>query len=216
MSVFALTVDDAFAALAAMAGADPRDAYSRALPLGRADALAPGLRIGVPRPADRLFFGDARAQGAFDLTLRALARMGYDPIEIDLTPFLDTARLLYEGPWVAERFAAVGAFIAAHPNEVHPVTRSIIAAGETPSAVDAFRAFYRLAELARGDARNLGADRRARRSDRARRLYGGRNRGRSDPAQFAARHLHEFRQPARSRRHRGSREQSPTTARRSA
>jgi allophanate hydrolase len=147
VSVFALTVDDAWTALAAMAGADEADAYSRALPVGHPGMLPPRLRIGVPRGEDRLFFGDDRAEAAFETTLRALADMGLDLIEIDLTPFLEAARLLYEGPWVAERFAAVGDFIAAHPDAVHPVTRAIIEPGKDASAVEAFRAFYRLAEL---------------------------------------------------------------------
>ena len=147
VSVFALTVDDAFAALAAMAGPDRHDGYSRALPLGVPGAVPAGVRIGVPRAADRLFFGDARAQAAFEETLRQLAGMGVALDDIDLSPLLETARLLYEGPWLAERYAAVGEFIAAHPGDIHPVTRAIIGAGATPSAVDAFRAFYRLAEL---------------------------------------------------------------------
>jgi allophanate hydrolase len=83
--------------------------------------------------------------------------MGIALTEIDLAPFLQTARLLYEGPWVAERFAAVGAFITAHPDDVHPVTRAIIAGGDQPTAVDAFRAFYRLAEL-KAKARDVLAE----------------------------------------------------------
>src|SRR5262249_54887157 len=67
--------------------------------------------------------------------------------DIDLAPFLEAARLLYEGPWISERWAAVGSFIAQRPDDVHPVTRTVIAAGQKPNAVDAFRAFHRLAEL---------------------------------------------------------------------
>jgi allophanate hydrolase len=76
-----------------------------------------------------------------------VAKLGVTIVEIDFTPFLEAARLLYEGPWVAERYAAVGEFIAKHPKQVHPVTRKIITGGKKASAVDAFRAFYRLAEL---------------------------------------------------------------------
>jgi allophanate hydrolase len=147
VSVFALTTDDAWAALAAMAGVDPGDSFSRALPLPAVGAVPPRLRIGVPRAQDRLFFGDDRAAGAFEAAIKSLAAAGYALTEIDLTPFLEAARLLYEGPWVAERFAAVGDFIMAHPDAAHPVTRAIIEGGAKPSAVDVFRAFYRLAEL---------------------------------------------------------------------
>jgi allophanate hydrolase len=64
--------------------------------------------------------------------------------EIDFAPFLGAARLLYEGPWVAERYAAVGGFLDAHPEAVLPVTAQIIAGGKKPSAVEAFEAEYQL------------------------------------------------------------------------
>ena len=70
-------------------------------------------------------------------------------MEIDFEPFLATARLLYEGPWVTERYCAVGEFLEQHPEALHPVTRQIIAGGKNPTAVDAFRAQYRLRELLR-------------------------------------------------------------------
>ena len=116
-------------------------------PIGELGALPPVLRVGVPNAASRLFFGDTRAEAAFDSAMKLVATMGLSVVEIDFTPFLETAQLLYEGPWVAERWAAVGDFIAAHPDEVHPVTRAIIEGGAKPSAADAFRAFYRLDEL---------------------------------------------------------------------
>src|SRR5262249_27562 len=92
-------------------------------------------------------FGDARAEAAFAAGLKIAAALGVNIVEVDFAPFLEAAKLLYEGPWVAERWAAVGAFITAHPDKVHPVTRAIVETGARPSAADAFRAFYRLAEL---------------------------------------------------------------------
>jgi len=152
VSVFALTTQDAFAGLEAMAGLDARDPYARAIGLGALSAPAPNLRIGVPRPADRFFLGDPGAEAAFQAAERLAAGLGWTLIEVDLAPFLEAARLLYDGPWVAERTAAVGAFIAAHPDQVHPVTRAILSQGAHRSAVEAFRGFHRLAEL-RGAAR---------------------------------------------------------------
>jgi allophanate hydrolase len=157
VSIFALTTDDAYAALAVAAGHDPRDPFSRTLALGITGEPAPVTRIAVPRAADRLFFGDARAEAAFECAVDLAVRCGAAIIEVDFAPFLETARLLYEGPWVAERWAAVGEFIAQHPDDVHPVTRTIIAAGASVSAADAFRASYRLAEL-RGQARPALSD----------------------------------------------------------
>ena len=147
MSIFALTVADAFAALEVIAGPDATDPYSRPLPLGALGDPPPALRIGVPRAADRIFFGDRTAEAAFARAEAIAAAMGANLVEIDLTPFLEAAKLLYEGPWVAERTAAVGDFIASRPGDVHPVTRRIIEQGNGQTAVDAFRAFHRLAGL---------------------------------------------------------------------
>ena len=69
--------------------------------------------------------------------------------EVDLADFHAVARLLYDGPWVAERAAAVGDFAAANPGAVHPVTHGILAGANRFSAVDAFRGLYLLAELRR-------------------------------------------------------------------
>jgi allophanate hydrolase len=73
--------------------------------------------------------------------------LGAEIVEIDFSPFLEAARLLYEGPWVTERYLAIEEFINARPEALHPVTREIISAGRTQSAVDAFRAQYRLQTL---------------------------------------------------------------------
>jgi allophanate hydrolase len=75
--------------------------------------------------------------------------MGAQVKAIDIYPLLQTAKLLYEGPWVAERYAAVGAFIEKNPDKVHPVTREIILGGANISAADTFRSFYKLAALKR-------------------------------------------------------------------
>jgi allophanate hydrolase len=139
VSLFALTADDAFRALAGIA-----DDRSR---LGVLGTLPPALRLGIPNASGRIFFGDARAEAAFAAGLKIAAAVGVTIVEVDFAPFLEAAKLLYEGPWVAERWVAVGSFIAEHPEKVHPVTRAIIETGADPSAADAFRAFYRLAEL---------------------------------------------------------------------
>ena len=149
VSVFALTVDDAFAALAAMAGPDPADPYSRPRPLGAPGAVPAGLRIGVPMPGQRLFFGDKVSAAAYEAALADLAGLGAAIVEIDIEPFYETARLLYDGPWVAERYISVRSLIASAPEAMHPVTRQIILGGAHPSAVDAFKAFYQLEELRR-------------------------------------------------------------------
>src|SRR5499427_2593628 len=149
VSVLALTVDDAFAALAAIAGPDAADPYSRPRRLGALGALPRGVRLGVPMPGQRLFFGDHAAAAAYDAALARLQRLGATIVEFDIEPFYQAARLLYEGPWVAERYLATRALIASAPQAMHPVTRQIILAGTHRSAADTFAAFYELEELRR-------------------------------------------------------------------
>jgi allophanate hydrolase len=149
VSVLALTVDDAFAALAAIAGFDNADPYSRRRSLGALKEVPRGARLGVPKPDQREFFGDGASAAAYDDALARLARLGASISEFDMTPFYEAARLLYEGPWVAERYLAARTVTEAAPEAVHPVTRQIILAGAKISAADAFTAFYRLEELRR-------------------------------------------------------------------
>jgi allophanate hydrolase len=149
VSIFALTVDDAWTALEAMAGFDAADAYSRAHP---PDALSPppgAVRLGVPIRKQREFFGDAQQEKVYDDAIARCTALGASLVEIDFEPLYRAARLLYEGPWVAERYIAARALLESSPEALHPVTREIIAGGARPSAVDAFAAFYRLQELRR-------------------------------------------------------------------
>jgi allophanate hydrolase len=108
-----------------------------------------GLRLGVPRASQLEFFADADYARLFGAAVARLEAWGAQGVEIDFEPFLATARLLYEGPWVAERYCAVGEFLESHPQALYPVTRQIIAGGRKPSAVESFRAQYRLMELRR-------------------------------------------------------------------
>jgi allophanate hydrolase len=145
VSIFAQTCDDAGRVLEAASGYDGEDAYSRSL----SHRPIPTVRFGVPRAEQLQFFGDRDYAGLFALAVRRFESLGGTPVEIDFEPFLAAARLLYEGPWVAERFAAVGDFIAAKPEAVHPVTRDIIGGGRVPAGFEVFRAQYRLRELLR-------------------------------------------------------------------
>jgi allophanate hydrolase len=149
VSVFALTVDDAWMALAVMAGHDPDDPYSRNRVLGEPGAMPASVKLGAPRTGQRLFFGDAGYAAAYDRALQRLTRLGCQVVEIDMEPFYETARLLYEGPWVAERTITVQALLDSDPEAIHPVTREIVIGGLRPTAIDAFRAFYKLEALRR-------------------------------------------------------------------
>ena len=147
VSVFSLTVDDAMAALAAIAGPDTADAYSHNRPLAQTSAFPANLRLGVPRSGQLIFFGDKPSEAAYGDALRRLSALGATLVEFDLEPFYETARLLYEGPWVAERYLVIRDLLASSPDAIHPVTREITIAGARLSAADTFAALYRLQAL---------------------------------------------------------------------
>ncbi|TAJ29521.1 allophanate hydrolase [Bosea sp. (in: a-proteobacteria)] len=148
ISVFGLTVEDAWAVLDVMSGLDPADPFSRGLPLGRPGAAPPAIRLGVPRPADRDFAGDPAAKASFEAALERAQRLGAEIVTLDFTPFYETARLLYDGPWVAERWLAIRDLYQREPDAILPVIRQVIAGRPLPDAAAAFAARYRLAELA--------------------------------------------------------------------
>ena len=157
VSVFALTVDDAMTALKAIAGADDADPYSRPRAVGTVGAMPGGVRLGVPSVDQRIFFGDDISAAAYDAALAKLSDLGATIVEVNVTPFYEAARLLYDGPWVAERYLAAKSVIDAASDSLHPVTRQIIAAGARATAADAFDTFYRLEALRRVRDRTFGA-----------------------------------------------------------
>jgi allophanate hydrolase len=143
VSVFAGSVADAERVGAVISALDVDDPFSRAA----TPKTRPISRLGVPSELE--FFGDREYERLFaDAVLRARS-LGAHIVPVDLEPFLAAARLLYGGPWVAERYAAVGEFIEAHRDEVHPVVRDIVLGGRGVTGADAFRGSYRLAELKR-------------------------------------------------------------------
>jgi allophanate hydrolase len=149
VSIFALTTDDAWTALAAIAAPDDADPYSRARPFGQIGALPPGLRIGVPLEGQRIFFGDDASARAYDVAIARCVTLGAALVEIDMEPFYEAARILYDGPRVAERYVLLRSLLASAPEAIHPITRKVIEQGARPSAADAYAAGYRLEELRR-------------------------------------------------------------------
>ena len=149
VSIFALTADDAQQVFALAHGIDAQDAYSRpAQPHGFDFGLAAQPRLGVPRADQLQFLGDSGYAQCYSDACKHAQALGAVLVEIDFAPFAETARLLYEGPWVAERYQAIRAFIEARPDSVFPVTREITLGGAKPLAADAFAAQYRLKALA--------------------------------------------------------------------
>jgi allophanate hydrolase len=141
VSVFALSCIDADLVRRALVPPFPLTAFDR------------DFRFGVPRPLE--FFGDAAYAALYVQAVERLKAMGGTAVEFDYTPFAEAAQLLYAGPWVAERTAAVGDFIerAGPEARVWPTTRDIILGGRKYSAVDAFEGQYKLNTLrARAEA----------------------------------------------------------------
>lgn len=147
ISVFALTVDDAALALSVMAGPDPADPFSRDRPLQPVTPFPANIRLGVPRNGQLIFFGDKKSEAAYGEALKRWTSLGATLVEFDLEPFYETARLLYEGPWVAERYLVIRNLLASAPDSIHAVTREITAAGARLTAAETFSALYRLQGL---------------------------------------------------------------------
>ena len=149
VSIFALTVDDAIAALDVMGGYDSHDPFSRQRAVGALTAFPKGLKLGVPRNGQLIFFGDTVSENAYGDSLKRWTALGATLVEFDLEPFYETARLLYDGPWVAERLLVIRDLLASAPDAIHPVTREITIAGARQSATDTFAALYKLQALKR-------------------------------------------------------------------
>ncbi|MDX1984967.1 MAG: allophanate hydrolase [Bryobacteraceae bacterium] len=109
--------------------------------------LAGRFRFGVPAADQLRFFGDDAAAELYSRAITRAESLGGERVEIDFSPFRAAADLLYSGPWVAERLAAIQPFLEKHAERVHPVVRQIIAGGAKYTAVDAYRAAYRLDDL---------------------------------------------------------------------
>jgi allophanate hydrolase len=154
VSILALTAADAAVVLRCARGFDPADPFSRreASPARAMPRSFAGCKFGVPRADQLEFFGNADAPVLFEAMLARLERLGGERVTIDFEPFLETARLLYEGPWVAERYVAIRDFIERRPEALHPVTRDIIGGATRHLAIDAYAAYYRLKALQRKTA----------------------------------------------------------------
>ena len=148
VSVFTRTVADARTVAEAVGGFDADDPFARRLAIKGSfeETIGPGnARFGFALPETLPFANEDYR----DLYADFVARLPGTPQRIDMEPFYAAAQLLYDGPWLAERYAAVGDFLETNADDVLPITRTVIAKGATPSAADCFRGQYRLAEIKR-------------------------------------------------------------------
>ncbi len=151
VSIFVRTLDEAALILDVAAAPDARDPFSRERPAAAAVGLAADparpFVFAVPLPEQRIFFGDDEARDQFERSIARLVARGGSALDVDLASCFEAAALLYDGPFVAERTAAVGDFVDAHPEAVLDVTRTIVQSGRRYSAVDTFSALYELRAL---------------------------------------------------------------------
>jgi allophanate hydrolase len=136
-------------ALTALVEPDPADAYSRANPVWNDDKSfgtpPQAFRFGLPKPLE--FMGCAESAAIFTQAAAHLRAIGGEAVEIDFAPFAEAARLLFGGPWIAERYGDISAFVERNPQALLPVIRDVLAAGMNITGVAAFRALHRLQEL---------------------------------------------------------------------
>jgi len=148
VSIFAFTTDDANCVFDVAATYDADDDYARDNPFTNSGRFygvpQTPFRFAVPLDEQLEFFGNASARILFQQALEKMQALGGEMQRIDFSPFLQAAKLLYEGPWVAERYVAIEDMITAQPEKLLPVIRTIIGSAEGKTAVDAFKAEYQM------------------------------------------------------------------------
>jgi allophanate hydrolase len=147
ISVFALTVSDAYEVASIMGAPDTSDPYSKNIPFRPRGPMPPRLRIGVPDRAHRSSMPDTIQREMFEGAVRKLQSLDAEIVEIEMSPLFEIAHLLYAGSWVAERHSVIAELLSENPGAVHPTTKKVIEKAKQFSATDAFRHQYRLAEL---------------------------------------------------------------------
>ncbi len=142
VSVLTTSLADATLIDEVLTGYDAADVWSRAVP----EAVETGQvrRLGVPRAGQLDWCGDGEGPGLFAAALAGAQASGVEVVEVDIAPLLECARLLYQGPWVAERAGVVAGLLASQPGAIHPVVRAILQAGAAVTAVEAFAGFHAL------------------------------------------------------------------------
>ena len=148
MNIFALTTDDANKVFELGTVYDAEDQYARANLFdnnNRQYGLADGsFTFAVPQSEQLEFFGNASAEKLFADSVQKMQSLGGIKQEIDFSIFIQAAKLLYEGPWVAERYVAIEEIISKQPEALLPVINTIIGSGENKLATEAFKAEYQM------------------------------------------------------------------------
>jgi allophanate hydrolase len=152
VSIFAETCSDAARVFSVARGFDAEDPYSRTPKPGEGAApwsASADFRFAIPASDGLTFFGDGYSAEMFRKAVAAMIDLGGTAVEFDYAPFARVAGMLYKGPWVAERLAAMRDFLAGNPHDLDPTVKTIVRGAERFSAVDTFEAAYELEALRR-------------------------------------------------------------------
>lgn len=149
ISIFAGSVEDASLVLSIAQGFDAEDPYSRPAVIHQERHRAEKFRFGVPQG---ILPQGEDAAALHRQAIQYLCDLGGTPVGFDYAPFAEVAGLLYAGPWVAERLAALQARQFGDWPGMDPVVAGIVAGAARITAAEAFAGLYRLAELARQTA----------------------------------------------------------------
>ena len=147
VSIFALTARDAYEVFSVAARFDKTDSFAKPISTPSLVKPATSLNIGIPSSKSIRFEDDKFQEQSFSEAIKRFEASGADILEVDFQPFYEIANMLYFGPWVAERYAAIEDLMEKNPNAVFPVTRKIIGTANNLSAVDTFKGLYKLKEL---------------------------------------------------------------------
>lgn len=144
ITVFATGLDDTDIVSSYMIAYDPEDGYSRE---NTQKPESTHSKIAVPIQENLKFFGNLEYEQAYFNFIDNLKSTGVEIEEIDFSPMFEAAKLLYDGPWIAERYHAVGEFIEHNPADIIDTIKTIILGGKTPTAHSYFDAEYKLTEF---------------------------------------------------------------------
>jgi len=149
VSVFAMTVEDAYNVFTILNEYDEKDSYSKSFKKLPLSLPQHPIKIGIPDKSSIRFFNDNFQSESFDRNINKLKLNDFEITPINFEPFYEIAQLLYEGSWVAERYTVIEDLLKKNSKAIHNVTRQIIKKAENFSAADTFEDYYKLSELKR-------------------------------------------------------------------
>jgi allophanate hydrolase len=148
VSFFSLCVEDAEKILAVCetpSAQKMREPQFHAAPINERWSFGDCPRVGIPDSREGL---SQHYEASFLKAMTQAEGLGWQVSAIDMTPLYDVAALLYEGPWVAERYSVIQDLIQGNRPDLDPTVRTVVEKGAGYSAQQAFDALYRLKDLA--------------------------------------------------------------------